>query len=87
MLVSVRILGVPGAWIAIAVLGEGHDWEHMAGILLGELLSFSRVLMIAQVAYRGYLRRTGRSRSALAEAEVHLSSPAKNAKPGTGWKT
>ena len=51
---AASILGVPGAWIGIALFGEGHDWEHMAGVLLGQLLFFSIVFMIAQVAYCGY---------------------------------
>ena len=55
---AASILGVPGAWLGIALFGEGHDWEHLAGVVFGELLFFFLVFMIAQLAYLGYLRMT-----------------------------
>jgi len=53
---AASFLGVPGAWIGIRLFGEGHDWEHLAGILVGELIFFTFVCFIVLLARRTYVR-------------------------------
>lgn len=54
---AASLVGVPGAWLGVALFGEGHDWEHMAGVLVGELLFFSLVFSLPQLVRWVYLRR------------------------------
>lgn len=51
------IFGIPGAWIGVALFGEGHDWEHMAGVLFGELLFFTFVCFLVLLAFQSHRRR------------------------------
>jgi hypothetical protein len=54
---AASFLGVPGAWLGMRLFGEGHDWEYVVGILIGELIFFSSVSFIVLLATRSYTRK------------------------------